>query len=525
MSVNPGDAPVPAITLTIAAGPPRAEIGPLAKGIWRIGRAPENDVVLVEVAVSRLHAELRPIDGRWHLRDLDSTQGTFVNATRSPAQVDVLLVAGDHLRIGPWTFVVRLADASAAAVPASLRRPMTIGSVPQQRLRALFALAHTAQSADDDTGLLAALCRDLGDSLAYDRVALLREDAERVHAVALHTRQPGAAQRAFSTTLLRAAEPEAPAVLESIAPAELGASLIANPVAHVLCIRLVGVAEPTWLYLDRAEPFADSDGSVLAYVEAAARIAALAISHRDGLRAMAERERLAADLAQARAVQKQLCASRSDRAGAIDYAFSTEPGSGMCGDFVDVLQARDGAVWCIVGDVVGHGAAAAMLMATALAILRSECRRSGNAAVVADHLATELAHVLAKGQFITLWLARIERDGRTEVVDAGHGQCWLRDRHRQLSRPQLRGHPPIGVLADARHESERLMLAVGDCLVVATDGYSDALQEPEVDAAFTRAISDASTPGDVVARIRTAINPDRCRDDASVLVLARQVPP
>ena len=68
-------------------------------------------------------------------------------------------------------------------------------------------------------------------------------------------------------------------------------------------------------------------------------------------------------------------------------------------------------------------------------------------------------------------------------------------------------------------------LAVGDCLVVATDGYSDALQEPEVDAAFTRAISDASTPGDVVARIRTAINPDRCRDDASVLVLARQVPP
>ena len=58
MSVNSGGAPVPAITLTIAAGPPRAEIGPLAKGVWRIGRAPENDVVLVEVAVSRQHAEL-----------------------------------------------------------------------------------------------------------------------------------------------------------------------------------------------------------------------------------------------------------------------------------------------------------------------------------------------------------------------------------------------------------------------------------------------------------------------------------
>ena len=189
-------------------------------------------------------------------------------------------------------------------------------------------------------------------------------------------------------------------MLESIAPAEMGASLIAHPVAHAVCIRLSGVAEPTWLYLDRAEPFRDQDGSVLAYIEAAARIAALAIAHREGLHAAAERERLAAEQSQARRVQTQLCASRNGRASDIDYAFSTEPGAGMCGDFIDVLAARDGAVWCFVGDVVGHGSAAALLMATALAILRSECRRSTSPAAVADHLAAELATVLAPGQFI-----------------------------------------------------------------------------------------------------------------------------
>ena len=180
--------------------------------------------------------------------------------------------------------------------------------------------------------------------------------------------------------LLRAAEADEPAVLESIAPGELGASLVATPIAHALCFRLGGVQHPTWLYLDRAEPFRDRDGSVLAYVEAAARIAALALAHREGISAAAERERLMAERAQARRVQQQLCASRQGVVGALDYAFSTEPGDGMCGDFIDVIDTGDGAVWCFVGDVVGHGTAAALLMATALAIpsLRARAPRSAS---------------------------------------------------------------------------------------------------------------------------------------------------
>ena len=276
---------------------------------------------------------------------------------------------------------------------------------------------------------------------------------------------------------MRAAEPEEPAVLESIAASDLGASLIANPVAHALCLQLNGVNEPTWLYLDRAVPFADSDGSVLAYVEAAARIAALAISHREGMRAAAERERLAAEQSQARRVQTQLCASRAGSIGALDYAFSTEPGAGMCGDFVDVLPSHDGATWCLVGDVVGHGTAAALLMATALALLRSECRRSVSPAGVADHLAAELVPVLSPGQFLTLWLARIDRDGAATVVDAGHGQCWIARADGMVDAAVLNGHPPIGVVAGTRHVEEPLRFSRGDRWIIATDGYSESLRD------------------------------------------------
>lgn len=510
---------VPPLTLAIESGPPREPVGPLAAGPYRIGRAPENEVQLIDIAVSRQHALLSVIDGRWCLRDLDSTQGTILNAARLVPEQDVPLAAEDRVRIGPWTFIVRFARAPGEPVPASLHRPSTIGSVPQLRLRALFALVQSAEQAEDEQALLDAICRDLGASLAYDRVAVLRGDVDAIEVASMQARE-GSAERAFSTTLLRAAETDEPAVLESIAPAELGASLVATPVAHALCFRLGGVRHPSWLYLDRAEPFRDRDGSVLAYVEAAARIAALALAHREGLAATAERERLMAERTQARRVQQQLCASRSGGIGRLDYAFSTEPGDGMCGDFIDVVEARDRAVWCFVGDVVGHGTAAALLMATALAVLRSECRRSTSPAQVADHLAAELSGVLAPGQFLTLWLARIEADGTAEVVDAGHGQCWIARHHGAVTVAELHGHPPIGVVADSRHVAEPLSIAPGDRWIIATDGYSESLGDPVLRAACRDVLARPGAAADTLGALRRLAH--RGDDDASLLVLARR---
>ncbi|MFC7614392.1 ATP-binding cassette domain-containing protein [Actinokineospora soli] len=47
-----------------------------------IGRAPECAVVLTDVLVSRHHAELRQVGGRWQLVDLGSWNGTHVNGKR-----------------------------------------------------------------------------------------------------------------------------------------------------------------------------------------------------------------------------------------------------------------------------------------------------------------------------------------------------------------------------------------------------------------------------------------------------------
>lgn len=55
------------------------------EGVWTVGRARDCDVCLAENdTVSRRHAEISVSDGSMRVRDLESTNGTFVNDDRLP---------------------------------------------------------------------------------------------------------------------------------------------------------------------------------------------------------------------------------------------------------------------------------------------------------------------------------------------------------------------------------------------------------------------------------------------------------
>jgi ABC-type multidrug transport system ATPase subunit/pSer/pThr/pTyr-binding forkhead associated (FHA) protein len=71
----------------------------------KIGRLPTNDIVLDDLGVSRVHAELRPMPGgRYELVDLNSNNGTYVNGVRITRQV--LAEQTDIIALGRSTFVL-----------------------------------------------------------------------------------------------------------------------------------------------------------------------------------------------------------------------------------------------------------------------------------------------------------------------------------------------------------------------------------------------------------------------------------
>lgn len=79
-------------------------VHPLTESVVNIGRRLENNLVIDDPRVSRNHAQLRAIKGRFVLFDLNSTGGTFVNGQRTSQTVlypgDVISLAGVALIFG-----------------------------------------------------------------------------------------------------------------------------------------------------------------------------------------------------------------------------------------------------------------------------------------------------------------------------------------------------------------------------------------------------------------------------------------
>jgi pSer/pThr/pTyr-binding forkhead associated (FHA) protein len=80
------------------------KVFPLTTAVINIGRRLDNQLIIDDPRVSRNHAQLRSIKGRFVVFDLNSTGGTFVNGQRTSQSVlypgDVISLSGVSLIFG-----------------------------------------------------------------------------------------------------------------------------------------------------------------------------------------------------------------------------------------------------------------------------------------------------------------------------------------------------------------------------------------------------------------------------------------
>lgn len=92
-----------------------------------IGRGSDNDVVLGSKQVSRNHAVLSVLNGRLYVKDLDSSNGTFINEERIEGNKSSLLQINDTLGFASFSFQVHApvdATASEPLAPAMAEEPI-----------------------------------------------------------------------------------------------------------------------------------------------------------------------------------------------------------------------------------------------------------------------------------------------------------------------------------------------------------------------------------------------------------------
>jgi serine phosphatase RsbU (regulator of sigma subunit) len=194
----------------------------------------------------------------------------------------------------------------------------------------------------------------------------------------------------------------------------------------------------------------------------------------------------------------------------------------ISGDFYDWYLQDSGQLVLTLGDVMGKGLPAALMMATARAALRGSAgmqeldegiTRAGD--VMAAALAVNHAYV-------TVFHSVYEpRTGELRYVDAGHGHARLvRGMKGQELLPMRSA--PIGIFPDTQFVVGTVTLNPGDTLVVFSDGLLDLrpdLATKEVQIPYeARQAGSASEMVDILAR--GSENRDLF-DDVTVLALRR----
>lgn len=233
------------------------------------------------------------------------------------------------------------------------------------------------------------------------------------------------------------------------------------------------------------------------------------------------RFRLQTELSCAAEVQKTLLPRYSLLPPGFEIAAKCLPARQVGGDFYDWEEFSPGLVSLTLGDVMGHGIAAAILMATVRATIRAvaQSHRPGEALQLAQRA---LQYDLEDSDsFVTLFHARLDVAARRlTFVDCGHGFVFLRRRDGAVQKLHPRGLP-LGVRPEETYQEGSLTFDRGDILVLYSDGLIDAQPELGLDHSVLAAhLTRAASAHELVERLLALpMLEDPPPDDLTILVV------
>ncbi len=192
-----------------------------------------------------------------------------------------------------------------------------------------------------------------------------------------------------------------------------------------------------------------------------------------------DRMRLRESLALAMEVQQNLLPSDTPAVQGLDIAGHSTYCDETGGDYYDYLEVTglsDRAAAIVIGDVMGHGIAAAMMMANARGILRSRAQQADSLGELLTHLNELLVPDTGGHRFMTMLLMVVDA-GRREIrwASAGHDPPFIYDPQRDAFLDLQGGGLPLGIMEGEEYtESAIRDVGVGWLIVSATDGLWEA---------------------------------------------------
>lgn len=209
-----------------------------------------------------------------------------------------------------------------------------------------------------------------------------------------------------------------------------------------------------------------------------------------------DRLRISEEFEVARRVQAGLLPASPPRVRGLDVAGACVPANEVGGDYFDYFELDGDRLAIAVGDVSGKGVPAAIFMTLTKSYMVTQAPRAAEPAVVLSRVNAHLKRNLARGTFVTMALAVVDRaEGSVTYTRAGHNPPLLLRRDGEgdfLSASGLAlGSAPSAVF-DGLTRSETASIGPGDLLLLYTDGVTEAMNVRSDEYGEERLVEKAS---------------------------------
>ncbi len=461
----------------------------LDEDFYRLGRGPANQLSYPGVAgLSREHLAIERNGGEWVVRDLGSTNGSFVNGERLSAPR--VLRSGDRINAGQLSLTYT--EKKSSVVFTAEEAPTTTGITMSESIEDLVG-----ERSKDTSGHMQALItagRELSTHLPLDKLFDLILD--------LSMQAAGAARGALMTVedgelLVRSVkghglrvsahvrdmviqERRSLLVRDALTDAALKAhaSIVLSQIRSMMAVplqtddRVIGL-----IYVDSSHVVKEFTKQDLSLLTVMANMAAVRIENAR-LAEVENAERLrAGELEHAAAIQRSMLPSqyppfphRHD----FELHAAMVPAKEVGGDLFDFFLLDEDHLAFVVGDVSGKGVPAALFMAIVRTLLRAATRHEPSPGPCLTYMNDTLTRQYDSGMFITLFYGVLDtRTGELQYANAGHNPPYAFSAGGIREMKELSG-PILGVFEDEKYETRTIHLGVDEGVLVYTDGVTEA---------------------------------------------------
>ncbi len=454
-----------------------------------LGRHYDNTIVLLDPSVSRSHARIEYKAGRFFIQDLGSSNGVLVNDNkverRELKDFDLLTIGKimllfrttelaqsgqNRVMLTQDRFLAAIKDIGESAKAAALSNRVL-------EIAAEFAITLTrAERAiiflyDRNLNLKPAVFHNLTrDELQRDEFAVSRSTIEQAVSTGELVIREQAWQSANQSIIALSLNTIICLPLKSPHALEVSTAHDAEANGHFAKGVIFGV-----LYLDSRRPLKGLPEHRRTMLQVLADQTSLAIENALLQREMAEKQRLKKQMRAARAVQQRLFPDPEYSHPHFEMAFHFAAAQQIGGDYLNFIPLSETRFLIAIGDVVGKGLPAGLVVMTLHGGLYSEISHHQPVPAMMRNL-DRLIYEYAQGKvFVTFFLGILDIAAKLlEFSSAGHNPPLLRRLPGQQWEEVRAVGIPLGLDPATPRFLETLDLQSGDLLLLYTDGITEA---------------------------------------------------